>query len=931
MATTLQQAQLTLTNLETALGKFKPPETIFGADSVSLYGKLLLGIQNANKALKDADVSKIAEIINNQIDTALGDPNFVNVGSANGELQLNVNKLSLSTKFGSSAFPNFKVDIASDISLSKSIGASFNFNIGLDTGSFVKTFTGPVFAQVNKIIQPLDKINTILNTNVPGLDKIYKLNILSFIANPSPLGLGVDTGPVKAFFENISSVASIFDAAKSIINDPVVPLTSFSVNADGIIPLPTISLGSGLQEFLAKAKGDNNKLNFSFPIFENSQNVVDLLSGKDIDLFKFTIKPFAELKADFNITTTIPLPPLPGILNANFGVTGGVSLASGPITFGFDTSGINQGKSPLQGLFIDNVNPILILKPKLAITAEVSATVAAAGGVGGIDAGVDGVRFFLPKEAGDNNKFRIANVENFDLFKTGVTGNVDLFLDVFFRIGPKAKLFGKRLYKEFTKEIFRTTLFTFGNNSDSASNPDTQIQPMFASPKSGDITLNIGSNSELRGIKKEVVDEVFQISRNKENQAILDIFAFNVQDTNYSNVTKIIGSAGTGNDFISVDPNLTISTVLDGGVGDDILAGGANADILSGGEDADRLVGNGGDDFLSGGSGEDLLLGDSGADELKGGSDDDILFGGSNDFGTFDILSGEGGKDYLNGEEGDDLLFGGSDEDELFGSEGNDILRGDEGNDKISGGEGIDTVTYETSIDGVVVNLDNKKYSSVASVIERIFEVEAARAQDGFGFTDRFDFETDEVTFPLGINVVPNNDPKKPIASIESQIETISKKTFSNDLENVIGSTFSDVLIGNNFSNDIKGLNGNDLLIGNDGGDTLDGGDGNDTVSYRYDPNLAKVKVNLGANQATDGFGKTDKILNIENVVGSKFDDEIIGDNNDNIITAGDGFDTLKGSGGVDRLFGEDGNDDLFGGQGNDIIDGGADKDTVRY
>ncbi len=117
---------------------------------------------------------------------------------------------------------------------------------------------------------------------------------------------------------------------------------------------------------------------------------------------------------------------------------------------------------------------------------------------------------------------------------------------------------------------------------------------------------------------------------------------------------------------------------------------------------------------------------------------------------------------------------------------------------------------------------------------------------------------------------------------------------------------------------------GDDTLAGGAGNDVIDGNDGIDTVSYEND--TAGIQVNLGAQAAIDGFGGNDNLLNIENVVGSDFNDVIIGGNGDNnlnggagndILAGGDGNDILNGGGSqagqLDQLYGSaDGNTDVF-------------------
>ena len=324
--------------------------------------------------------------------------------------------------------------------------------------------------------------------------------------------------------------------------------------------------------------------------------------------------------------------------------------------------------------------------------------------------------------------------------------------------------------------------------------------------------------------------------------------------------------AGDGDDYVSGNGGRDFlygeggNDVLDGGDGNDNLYGGTGNDTLKGGAGDDVLNGEADNDFLLGGAGVDVLSGGTGNDTLKGGDDVDFLYGGADN----DSLDGELGNDYLFGEAGNDQLFGSA------------------GNDLIDGGADIDTARYDNSPNGVIVNIDEtQSYSNVAYSfdLEPSFAIAASTALDGFGNTDTL-----------------------------------------RNLENLTGSNFDDVLISNALSNTLKGMPGNDLLIGNGGDDILDGGDGIDTVSYRRDPD--SVHVNLVEKKASDGFGGVDKISNVENVVGSNFNDEIIGDAQANTITAGNGADTLKGFAGNDLLMGE---------AGNDLIDGESDIDTVSY
>ncbi|MEH2503731.1 Ca2+-binding RTX toxin-like protein [Bradyrhizobium sp. AZCC 1578] len=154
--------------------------------------------------------------------------------------------------------------------------------------------------------------------------------------------------------------------------------------------------------------------------------------------------------------------------------------------------------------------------------------------------------------------------------------------------------------------------------------------------------------------------------------------------------------------------------------------------------------------------------------------------------------------------------------------------------------------------------------------------------------------------------------------------------TITGGVNGVLGSHFDDTLIGSNGAQA-------EQFYGDEGNDNIDGGGGLlDRVVYRGEP--AGVTVNLLTHSATDGYGNTDTLTNIEGVVGTEFNDVITGDGNDNRLIGQNGDDQLFGGGGNDFLVGDDGVDlyaNAFGtgGQaydsGNDTLDGGTGADQM--
>jgi Ca2+-binding RTX toxin-like protein len=190
----------------------------------------------------------------------------------------------------------------------------------------------------------------------------------------------------------------------------------------------------------------------------------------------------------------------------------------------------------------------------------------------------------------------------------------------------------------------------------------------------------------------------------------------------------------------------------------------------------------------------------------------------------------------------------------------------------------------------------------------------------------------------------------------------------------------------------ISGTSGDDTLRGGEGNNVIDGLGGFNTLDYRADPNdnpTQGVIVDLPAGTATNLWGGTDTLIDIQNVIGSQFADSLTGlaidgtrtflsgeGGNDTLIAGGPGTmitadyrsslsavvvdlgsgiayddgwsggtdtlidiqavegsafgDALMGGDGDDWLSGGNGNDDLFGSAGDDTLIGGAGDDYLE-
>jgi len=333
-----------------------------------------------------------------------------------------------------------------------------------------------------------------------------------------------------------------------------------------------------------------------------------------------------------------------------------------------------------------------------------------------------------------------------------------------------------------------------------------------------------------------------------------------------------------------------------------------------------NLWGLEGDDEIYGLGGTDILIGNAGADRLDGGDGRDIAdyevwrFHESEVNGVSVNVSGfadqtgitasffnpsintghAAGDTYFSVEDMagslfNDTLEGDNNANNFLAWAGNDIVRGLGGNDSLEGMPGADL------LDGG----DGEDTASYASAGTLVISSWGFYTQVGQG-----------VTASLLNPAINTSD-----AAGDSYVS----------IENLLGSTFADVLQGNNLANAILGQGGNDTLLGEGGDDTLEGGAGADALNggagydfASYADAASNVQVALDLSLAAFGDAVGDTFTSIEGVLGSAFNDVIYGDGNGNTLQGGAGNDNLNGQGGDDLIVGGAGADSMTGGSGND-------------
>ncbi|WP_318530239.1 calcium-binding protein [Rhizobium sp. TRM95796] len=253
---------------------------------------------------------------------------------------------------------------------------------------------------------------------------------------------------------------------------------------------------------------------------------------------------------------------------------------------------------------------------------------------------------------------------------------------------------------------------------------------------------------------------------------------------------------------------------------------------------------------------------------IKGTNGLDILYGTAG----ADRIYGYAGQDSLEGRGGADRLYGGSGNDTLEGNAGDDILHGDAGEDELSGGAGND-VLYAGENRG-----------------------------DG----------NDELSGDAGNDILYGST-------------TLGKSTLGNCVLN--GGGGNDTLYVLTKGTSVDAGSGNDLIYAGMGKPMkesyvsgLDGGSGNDTISFIKAKDGVVTELNYftlyyeGKLIEPGGAAAGERYHNnIENAIGSHYND------------------TLWGGEAVNKLSGGKGNDFLDGLAGADILTGGAGADIFHF
>jgi Ca2+-binding RTX toxin-like protein len=361
------------------------------------------------------------------------------------------------------------------------------------------------------------------------------------------------------------------------------------------------------------------------------------------------------------------------------------------------------------------------------------------------------------------------------------------------------------------------------------------------------------------------------------------------------------------------------------------VGGDAQGDVFS---KFENIVGTAFDDqftvtagtmTFSGGQGNDIYIANgSGAvlvNELAGGGDDEVRTNQASYTLSAEVerLTYTGTGSFTGrGNAGDNIITGGA---------GNDVLFGGAGADQLIGGAGFDIASYA---DGGMAIISTKAGvasggSATGDIYSGIEQINGSNTGDifiGGEGADRFDggtgtdylsfaYETEGVTFNLSAPLVSGVGAGDVYTSIEA----------------FLGSSYADTFTGS--------AGAAESFVGGGGADALFGVGRGDAAWYVN--SSAAVQVNLLTGTGTGGDAEGDVLSNIDNLVGSAFNDSLTGNALANMIEGGDGNDIIDGGDGNDILYGNSFSitgalagefstdtqaDIIHGGNGNDYITG---------
>ncbi len=414
-----------------------------------------------------------------------------------------------------------------------------------------------------------------------------------------------------------------------------------------------------------------------------------------------------------------------------------------------------------------------------------------------------------------------------------------------------------------------------------------------------------------------------------------------------------------GTRILSDQPN----QILNGTAGVNTIFGFGGADIINGLDGNDDLAGGHGNDTISGGNGDDIVEGGFGNDTLTGGAHaavgDTMSFAGllrisgTNgvvvDLSKTTVQNTLVGSDTISGFENvigsryGDLILESAVRNTIRTGDGEDEIRHNSGfadvaGEIFDGGSDLDTLIFGGT-GGLLHDLSNDALVSIERLVlesptgsqTRKIKMDADLVGGGLASSAIVVF--DSASGSAQLEFVMGSDTTMDLSSFIFHGSGVSRLTVlvTGDAtgESINGSVRDDTIVGNGGSDVLSGFQGNDTLIGGDGNDILSGANGedrliggaggdtlygdsgiDDVADYSTSTAAVTVNLNLGGLQS-GGHAAGDFLSDIEDLIGSDFNDKLTGDDQVNRLDGGAGDDTIAGGITGDEIIGGAGLHDI--------------------
>jgi Ca2+-binding RTX toxin-like protein len=912
-----------------------------------------------------------------------------------------------------SAMPGISVDFKLTWGISNATGSlqagdlhiEFS-NLALDAGSFFTKILKPILEKLKAVTGPLQPVIDTLYAPIPVLSD------LSHAAGGPDITLiwlaqtfsTLEGGPDLSFVHTIKAVIDFVRKVPTCTADCKIPLGSFLV--DPAKALTTLASAASAQTLITNpqpatsqdvknavdnkatgekifSSGNDAKIGFKFPIFDNPASLFGLVMGQDVELISFDSGP---LSLGFSWRQSFgPVYAPPPV----FITLSGSASISARFMAGLDTKGIRNAIEAissgapvkpidiLDGLYFKttddkgNAVPVVTLKGEIAAGAEVSVVILKVGVEGGVSLTVG----FMWNDPNNDGKFRTSEflqrllVNPICLFTT--SGKLSVFLRVYFEIN--LFLFSKKW--SFT--LVNATLLDF------RAQPDCDPPPPQLGGTVGDTLVvfagKFGQTAQ-RGHKAwsntgdTYAGDVFKVyalhfadpATDPSPSNDFDGFAVEAlgrrQEFMDPNLTRVVVD---GRGYTVSDPSKTAMSLVFLGDGNP----NSSSQETSNFDKTAVVLGSDGIDQIRTGTGPAFVDG-------RGG--DDIIVTAENP-GVTSWVTGGGGNDTITTGEGNSIVAG----DSSLGNAQRDItVVGEKGNVPLSnaidwahlvapasdvdGGTGADVVTvghgsntvYGNGGDDILATMADQTHPNGSNIM-----VGGAGADTINGGNGNDKIYTYSQSVSSDVDDAGTGD-----ASVVNNVDTGAGQ------DEVYGAAGVDLVVShsaNGQTGKIYGYGGDDVLIGGYGTDQIFGGPGNDYV-------IAEPS-DVHAQDGTDAYGPFRPVTHqplpagvqsqTKLLVGGLDHDHIIGgdggatifgdkylvgetcaDNNNylqvtpadqgasdlilggagaDVVSAGSGDDRAELGEGADRACGQIGNDTLHMGGGSDKAWGGPGTDTL--